>query len=107
VLFDLGGVLVEFGGPATLLRWLGDRLTPEQIWPMWLGSSVVRDFETGRVGPDVFADRLIADLGLPVDRGNSSSTSPGGPRHSSPEPPTSSVGFRGPCRSSTIISRRT
>ncbi len=62
VLFDLGGVLVEFTGPATLLRWLGDRLTPEQIWPMWLGSSVVRDFETGRVGPDVFADRLIADL---------------------------------------------
>jgi ABC-type amino acid transport substrate-binding protein len=32
VLLDLGGVLVEFTGPATLLRWLGDRLTPEQIW---------------------------------------------------------------------------
>jgi putative hydrolase of the HAD superfamily len=68
VLFDLGGVLVEFTGSATLLRWLGDRVTPEQVWPMWLGSSVVRDFETGRVGPEVFADRLIADLGLPVDR---------------------------------------
>ena len=68
VLFDLGGVLVEFTGPATLTRWLGDRLTPEQIWPMWLGSPVVREFETGRVGPDVFADKLIADLGLPVDR---------------------------------------
>ena len=35
---------------------------------MWLSSSVVRAFETGRVGPDTFADQLIADLGLPVSR---------------------------------------
>ena len=68
LLFDLGGVLVEFTGPSTLLRWLAGRLSPEQIWPLWLGSPVVRDFEAGRVEPHVFADRLIADLGLPVDR---------------------------------------
>jgi HAD superfamily hydrolase (TIGR01509 family) len=68
VLFDFGGVLVDITGPASLTRWLGGRLTPEQLWPMWLGSSVVREFEAGRVEPDVFADRLIADLGLPVDR---------------------------------------
>ena len=68
VLFDLGGVLIEFTGPSTLLRWLGGRLTPEQVWPLWLRSPVVRDFERGLVEPDVFADRLIADLGLPVER---------------------------------------
>ena len=68
VLFDVGGVLIEFTGPATLLRWLGGRLTPEQIWPLWLGSPVVREFERGFVEPHVFADRLIADLGLPIDR---------------------------------------
>jgi glucose-1-phosphatase len=68
VLCDLGGVLVDVIGPASLRRWLDDRLTPEQLWPMWLGSPVVRDFEAGRVAPEVFADRLIADLGLPVDR---------------------------------------
>ena len=68
LLFDLGGVLVEFTGPSTLLRWLGGRLTPEQVWPLWLGSPVVRDFERGLVEPHVFADRLIADLALPVDR---------------------------------------
>ena len=68
VLFDLGGVLIEFTGPSTLLRWLGGRLAPEQVWPLWLGSPVVRDFERGLVEPHVFADRLIADLGLPVDR---------------------------------------
>ena len=68
LLFDLGGVLVEFTGPSRLLRWLGGRLAPEQIWPMWLGSPVVRDFERGFVEPRVFADRLIADLDLPIDR---------------------------------------
>jgi putative hydrolase of the HAD superfamily len=67
-MFDLGGVLIEFTGVPTLLRWLGGRVSPEQMWPLWLGSPVVRDFEAGRVEPDVFADRLIADLGLPVDR---------------------------------------
>ncbi len=68
VLFDLGGVLVDVTGPSSLLRWLGSRVTPEQLWPMWLLSSVVREFEAGRVTPNVFADRLIADLALPVDR---------------------------------------
>ena len=68
MLFDFGGVLIDFTGPSTLLRWLGGRLTPEQVWPLWLGSPVVRDFERGLVEPHVFADRLIADLGLPVDR---------------------------------------
>ena len=68
VLFDLGGVLVDFTGTAPLLRWLEGRLTPEQIWPLWLRSPAVRAFERGAVAPDVFADRLIADLGLPVDR---------------------------------------
>jgi putative hydrolase of the HAD superfamily len=68
VLFDLGGVLVDVIGPISLLRRLGDRLTREQLWEMWLRSPVVRDFEAGRVTPDVFADRLIADLGLPPDR---------------------------------------
>jgi glucose-1-phosphatase len=68
LLFDLGGVLVEITGPATMLRWLEGRLPPEQIWPLWLGSPVVRAFERGDVAPDVFADRLIADLGLSVDR---------------------------------------
>lgn len=68
VLFDIGGVLVEFRGPATLLGWLSGRLTPEQIWPLWLGSPVVREFERGLVEPEEFADRLIADLDLPLDR---------------------------------------
>jgi putative hydrolase of the HAD superfamily len=66
VLFDVGGVLVEVSGVPTMLAWMGNRITPEELWRMWLTSPVVRAFETGRTTPDVFADQLIAEMALPV-----------------------------------------
>ena len=68
VVFDVGGVLVELTGVATFRSWLGNRLTDEEIWRRWLASPAVRDFETGRVSPDVFADELIDEFVLPVNR---------------------------------------
>jgi len=68
ILFDLGGVLVELTGVPRLLSWLGNRITPEELWEMWLSSPVVRSFETGRSGPEEFADHLIREMGLPVNR---------------------------------------
>ena len=68
VLFDLGGVLVELNGVPTMLRWLGDRMSVDEMWKMWLTSPVVRAFETGQMVPGEFADRLIEDLELPVGR---------------------------------------
>jgi putative hydrolase of the HAD superfamily len=68
VLFDLGGVLIELSGVATFRSWIGDELAAEEIWRRWLTSSAVRAFETGQIAPDVFADRLIHEFGLPVDR---------------------------------------
>lgn len=68
ILFDVGGVLVELTGVQTLQAWIGNHLTPEESWRMWLSSSAVRAFESGKVNPDTFADQLIADLSLPVSR---------------------------------------
>lgn len=68
ILFDVGGVLIELTGVSTLLGWLGNHLKPKELWRMWLSSSVVRAFETGKVGLDTFADQLIVNLGLPVGR---------------------------------------
>ena len=68
VVFDVSGVLVELTGVATFRSWLGNRLTDEEIWRRWLASPAVRDFETGRVSPDVFADELIDEFVLPVNR---------------------------------------
>jgi putative hydrolase of the HAD superfamily len=68
VLFDIGGILVELSGTSTLRAWLGGRHSQEELLQMWLKSPVVREFETGRVEPDVFADRVIAEMPLPVTR---------------------------------------
>ena len=68
VLFDIGGVLVELSGVPKLLAWMGNRVSPEELWKIWLTSPVVRAFETGRTTPEVFADRLIAEMALPVER---------------------------------------
>jgi putative hydrolase of the HAD superfamily len=66
VLFDVGGVLVELSGLAVLLSWLKHRVTAEQVRTLWLISPVVRSFETGKMQPTVFAEQMIAELGLQV-----------------------------------------
>jgi putative hydrolase of the HAD superfamily len=68
VLFDVGGVLVELTGVPTMLAWMNNRVSREELWRMWLTSPVVRAFETGRTPPEVFADQLIAEMTLPVSR---------------------------------------
>ncbi|HKV42509.1 MAG TPA: HAD family phosphatase [Blastocatellia bacterium] len=68
VLFDLGGVLVELTGIASLRSWTGKRMSTEELWRMWLSSPAVRAFETGQSFPDVFAGQLISELGLPLGR---------------------------------------
>lgn len=66
VLFDIGGVLVELAGVSTMLSWLNNRLCLEELWTLWLRSSAVRDFESGRSTPDEFARQVISDFSLPV-----------------------------------------
>jgi len=68
VLFDIGGVLVEPSGVATMLGWMRNSVSAEQLWRMWLTSSCVRAFETGRLSPEEFADQVITEFGLPVSR---------------------------------------
>jgi HAD superfamily hydrolase (TIGR01509 family) len=67
VLFDVGGVLVEVSGGATLLGWLDQRMTVQQFWSLWLHSPSVRAFETGRIDARHFADALLAELQFKVD----------------------------------------
>src|SRR6266852_4483121 len=68
VLFDVGGVLVQLNGVPTMLRWLGHRVSTDELWKMWLTSPVVRAFESGQIAPEAFADQLIEDMMLPVGR---------------------------------------
>lgn len=62
ILFDLGGVLVQWDGIEPLIKLSGDRLTPEMARRFWLESPWVIKFETGRCTAHEFAAGVIDEL---------------------------------------------
>lgn len=61
LLFDFGGVLVEFAGPRELgqhLRWSS---TPETILKRWTECQHTEAFERGKLSPAEWAGRFIQD----------------------------------------------
>ena len=66
ILFDLGGVLIEFVGLTTIISWSKDNMTQEQFWENWLVSPTVRSFESGQIKPEEFAEQLIEEMSLTV-----------------------------------------
>lgn len=61
MLFDFGGVLVEFAGPKELgqhLRWSS---TPDAILKRWTECPHTDEFERGKLAPAVWAERFIQD----------------------------------------------
>jgi putative hydrolase of the HAD superfamily len=65
VLFDLGGVLFDFGGvePMKVLAGIDD---DRELWRRWLTCRWVRAFERGRCSADQFAAGVVGDWSLPV-----------------------------------------
>jgi len=66
VLFDVGGVLVQLSGVATILEWLNHKITADEVWRIWLHSPSVRAFETGRIDAEVFAAGVLGELQVDV-----------------------------------------
>jgi putative hydrolase of the HAD superfamily len=65
VVFDLGGVLAEFNGVATM-RELARIESDEELWRRWLGCEWVRRFERGQCAPEAFADGMVGEWQLPM-----------------------------------------
>lgn len=63
LLFDLGGVVVESVGLATLERLL-PHLGQEEILKRWLGSSAVGGFESGVISQEAFARAFLSEWPL-------------------------------------------
>jgi putative hydrolase of the HAD superfamily len=65
VLFDLGGVLVDFGGvePMKALSGVDD---DDELWSRWLSCEWVRTFERGGCTPNDFAAGVVDDWELAV-----------------------------------------
>lgn len=66
VLFDLGGVLVEFHGIARL-RELAGLATDDDVRARWLACEYVRAFERGACSPEAFAAGVVADWELDLE----------------------------------------
>lgn len=67
LLFDFGGVLVEFAGPKELgqhLRWAS---TPAGILERWTKCPHTDDFECGRLSPLQWAERFIETWDVDLD----------------------------------------
>ena len=63
VVFDLGGVLAEFGG-VERMRTLAGLDDDDELWRRWLTCEWVRRFERGTCTPEDFAAGVVADWGL-------------------------------------------
>jgi HAD superfamily hydrolase (TIGR01493 family) len=64
VIFDLGGVLIDWDGANGLRELLGDAFSPEAARKFWLESPAVRSFESGRSTSDEFARKAVEELSL-------------------------------------------
>jgi putative hydrolase of the HAD superfamily len=77
VLFDLGGVLVDFQGVRVMHSLLandddGEPDRPDQLedlWRRWIDSPAVRQFEKGLCPPREFAEGVVEEFGLPISAG--------------------------------------
>jgi putative hydrolase of the HAD superfamily len=68
LLFDLGGVLVEWEGVESLAALSGGRLDVEASRRFWLHSPWVSKHDVGLCPVEAFADGVIAELGLALTR---------------------------------------
>jgi len=66
VLFDLGGVLIDFGGVAPM-KQLAGIASDDELWRRWLTCPWVRSFERGDCSAADFAKGLVTDWDLPLE----------------------------------------
>ncbi len=65
VLFDLGGVLIELGGVASLQELAG-MASEEDVWHRWLASPWVRRFERGQCSAVEFSIGVVSEWELAI-----------------------------------------
>ena len=69
LLFDLGGVLVDWAGIGAVAELTSGRMGVDSTRRYWLSSEWVRGFESGRCAVDAFCSGVVGDLELPLPPG--------------------------------------
>jgi putative hydrolase of the HAD superfamily len=68
LLFDLGGVLIDFAGFEEMRRLLPQVSDRSEIRDRWIRSKPVQLFERGEVAPEEFARRVVEEFHLELSK---------------------------------------
>jgi glucose-1-phosphatase len=66
LLFDVLGVLAEDSETVTEAVLQAINMTNDELWGFWVQSSAVREFDSGRISGQVFAERLMSEMDHPA-----------------------------------------
>ena len=66
LVFDLAGVLLDFGGVESVYRMSGRRIGEKEFFRFWSDAKCAHDLHRGRCTPEAFARHAVRELGLPV-----------------------------------------
>lgn len=66
LLFDVLGVLVEDSDIIIKAVLEATNMTNEELWKFWVNSPAVREFDSGRISSQEFAERLMQEMGDPA-----------------------------------------
>ena len=66
LLFDVLGVLAEDSDTITKAVLEATNMTNEELWKFWVNSPAVREFDSGRISSQEFAERLMQEMGDPA-----------------------------------------
>jgi epoxide hydrolase-like predicted phosphatase len=67
LLFDLGGVLVDWAGPSELGQYLRTPSTPAEILKRWVDCPHTGEFERGALASQEWAERFVRDWGVTLE----------------------------------------
>jgi putative hydrolase of the HAD superfamily len=67
LLFDLGGVLVDFSGPREIGQYLRVPSTPTEILARWVSCPHTEAFERGALSSTEWAARFVSDWGVTLE----------------------------------------
>jgi putative hydrolase of the HAD superfamily len=66
LVFDLAGVLLDFGGPESVYKMSDRRIGEKEFFRFWSEAQCAHDLHRGRCTPEAFARHAVRELGLPV-----------------------------------------
>lgn len=67
IIFDLGGVLIDFSGMTDVRTMMAKDPGQDAIRPRWIICPTISAFERGEISPDTFASKFVASWDLQIE----------------------------------------